>query len=655
MRALLISGPSDTAPASPHPPLLPPPPLLPQPAQAARSASDTALTSTPAAAPATPSGPSVVVYHHTGSGSSGGGRGGPGQPPHPPPPLTLAAVEQKAQEAGGKVDAFFTALEGKMEDVGDRLGAWAVSLWTSITGRSSEESGGGDRAPRRRRRTSSYNPPVTGAAPSTAAGAEGSAVAGDLWGQSRLQSQPGATAPRLPQPLRAPLQSGLTNETSPPYTETASMATPPQLQSATPPPDGGTATPTLSGGGSTTSSGGGGNGGGGEGGNYYSSPYESPGAGDGGVVAASIDMPPSSAPSIQWVRLEVHDQGVGITPSEATYLFRTFSQVGVGRLQASKGSGLGLFICHQIVQRLGGRMGVSSTAGSGSCFYAELPLGTVMGPSQPPPPPSSSGGAAAASEGGEGTPPTPPDLLSSPDESDAGMAVVGGGDSAVLVGRLPIDVSSDALALAERGDAGIVGAAAATTTAAAAELAEAAAELAGVMTSPASSVLPPQQPLQPLRSDDAEALTARTTPAAGVAAEAAAASPTASSTPAATSITPATSSTPAATSTPTTSTPAISTPAATSTPPAVTPSYPTPISTALGTESPASTRVTGTMLSAKPPRPGRGGEPASEATPSLPAGLHLLVVDDDAPSRHFLAKALKRRAPGAIVEGEWGQ
>ncbi|MCE9042673.1 ATP-binding protein, partial [Parabacteroides distasonis] len=44
-----------------------------------------------------------------------------------------------------------------------------------------------------------------------------------------------------------------------------------------------------------------------------------------------------------------------------------------GRNQ-KQGIGLGLSICQNIVERLGGRIGVSSEQGKGSCFWCTLPI-----------------------------------------------------------------------------------------------------------------------------------------------------------------------------------------------------------------------------------------------------------------------------------------
>ncbi|MBI3483610.1 MAG: PAS domain-containing protein, partial [Acidobacteria bacterium] len=71
------------------------------------------------------------------------------------------------------------------------------------------------------------------------------------------------------------------------------------------------------------------------------------------------------------VRVEVRDTGPGILPEEQKRIFEAFV-----RLQkpgaASEGTGLGLAITQRLVELHGGRMGLESEPGKGSCFYFSL-------------------------------------------------------------------------------------------------------------------------------------------------------------------------------------------------------------------------------------------------------------------------------------------
>ncbi|HUP97501.1 MAG TPA: sensor histidine kinase [Usitatibacter sp.] len=74
------------------------------------------------------------------------------------------------------------------------------------------------------------------------------------------------------------------------------------------------------------------------------------------------------------VRVDVQDNGVGISPEHQAAIFEKFRQVGDTLTQKPAGTGLGLAICRQIVMRLGGRLWVQSAAGTGSVFSFTLPL-----------------------------------------------------------------------------------------------------------------------------------------------------------------------------------------------------------------------------------------------------------------------------------------
>ncbi|MDE6002137.1 MAG: HAMP domain-containing histidine kinase, partial [Prevotella sp.] len=74
----------------------------------------------------------------------------------------------------------------------------------------------------------------------------------------------------------------------------------------------------------------------------------------------------------QLLRVWVRDTGKGI-PADCCndHLFERFVKVD----EFVPGTGLGLSICRSIAQSLGGKVGVQSTLGEGSLFWAELPVG----------------------------------------------------------------------------------------------------------------------------------------------------------------------------------------------------------------------------------------------------------------------------------------
>jgi signal transduction histidine kinase len=73
------------------------------------------------------------------------------------------------------------------------------------------------------------------------------------------------------------------------------------------------------------------------------------------------------------LRVDVRDNGRGISPEDQPKIFSKFHQVGDTLIDKPRGSGLGLHISRQIIEHFGGRMWVESAPGQGACFSFTLP------------------------------------------------------------------------------------------------------------------------------------------------------------------------------------------------------------------------------------------------------------------------------------------
>ncbi len=70
----------------------------------------------------------------------------------------------------------------------------------------------------------------------------------------------------------------------------------------------------------------------------------------------------------------IKDQGIGISEENTKKLFTKFFRVKTRETQDIEGTGLGLFICKEIVERMGGRIWAKSQLEKGSTFSFSLPL-----------------------------------------------------------------------------------------------------------------------------------------------------------------------------------------------------------------------------------------------------------------------------------------
>ena len=89
--------------------------------------------------------------------------------------------------------------------------------------------------------------------------------------------------------------------------------------------------------------------------------------GAGSPVAVRVESANST------VRVSVSDEGPGISLADQDRIFEKFFRADPHLAQAPGGTGLGLYISHELVERMGGRIGVTSEPGRGATFMVELP------------------------------------------------------------------------------------------------------------------------------------------------------------------------------------------------------------------------------------------------------------------------------------------
>jgi signal transduction histidine kinase len=94
----------------------------------------------------------------------------------------------------------------------------------------------------------------------------------------------------------------------------------------------------------------------------------------GGIEVSAARFHDPQAPAGDFILFTIRDTGVGIEAGQLERIFGKFTQIDSSLTRKHGGTGLGLALSRQIVEKAGGRIWAESEVGSGSVFYFTIPI-----------------------------------------------------------------------------------------------------------------------------------------------------------------------------------------------------------------------------------------------------------------------------------------
>lgn len=91
---------------------------------------------------------------------------------------------------------------------------------------------------------------------------------------------------------------------------------------------------------------------------------------DGGTIAIEIQQDDTEGMAV----IAIQDHGIGIPTTQQAHIFGRFVRADNARDRGIAGTGLGLYLCRELVERHGGRIWFTSAEGAGTTFFVALPL-----------------------------------------------------------------------------------------------------------------------------------------------------------------------------------------------------------------------------------------------------------------------------------------